>query len=43
MLRFTASGWKIAQYNLSIPLPNALAKEVVATIVEHEKRTKHEK
>jgi hypothetical protein len=24
--------WKIAQYNLSIPIPNALADEVVKTI-----------
>jgi ketosteroid isomerase-like protein len=37
MLRLTAHGWKIAQYNLSIPLPNALAKDVVATIAEHKK------
>ncbi len=43
MLRLTAKGWKIAQYNLSIPLPNALAKDVVATIAEHKKSTKHEK
>jgi ketosteroid isomerase-like protein len=42
MLRLTAKGWKIAQYNLSIPLPNALAKDVVATIAEHGKNTKHE-
>jgi ketosteroid isomerase-like protein len=42
MLRLTAKGWKIAQYNLSIPLPNALAKEVVATIAEHGNNTKHE-
>jgi ketosteroid isomerase-like protein len=42
MLRLTANGWKIVQYNLSIPLPNALAKEVVATIAEHGKNTKHE-
>jgi ketosteroid isomerase-like protein len=43
MLRLTAHGWKIAQYNLSIPLPNALAKEVVATIAEHKESTKHGK
>ena len=43
MLRLTAQGWKIAQYNLSIPLPNALAKDVVATIAEHEKSAKQEK
>ncbi|WDE04713.1 nuclear transport factor 2 family protein [Thalassomonas viridans] len=28
----TAAGWKIAQYNLSIPLPNAIAKQVVKQI-----------
>lgn len=42
VLRLTSSGWKIAQYNLSIPLPNALAKEVVMLIkdqgTEKEKR-----
>jgi ketosteroid isomerase-like protein len=43
MLRLTEKGWKIAQYNLSIPLPNALAKDVVATIAEHEKSTKHDR
>jgi len=28
----TDTGWKIAQYNLSIPLPNAIAKQVVRQI-----------
>ena len=28
----TKQGWKILQYNLSIPVPNAVAHEVVATI-----------
>ena len=28
----TAKGWKIAQYNLSVPLPNAIAKDIVAKI-----------
>lgn len=28
--------WKIAQYNLTIPIPNALAREVVARIREHD-------
>jgi len=29
--------WKIAQYNLTIPIPNALARKVVAMIREAEK------
>lgn len=28
----TAQGWKISQYNLSIPVPNAIALEVVTKI-----------
>ncbi|WP_281559386.1 nuclear transport factor 2 family protein [Thalassomonas sp. RHCl1] len=28
----TQGGWKIAQYNLSIPVPNAIAKKVVKQI-----------
>jgi len=28
----TSTGWKIAQYNLSVPLPNDIAKEIVAKI-----------
>lgn len=28
----TSVGWKIAQYNLSIPVPNAIAKKVVKQI-----------
>ncbi|WDE11196.1 nuclear transport factor 2 family protein [Thalassomonas haliotis] len=28
----TETGWKIAQYNLSIPVPNAIAKKVVKQI-----------
>jgi ketosteroid isomerase-like protein len=43
MLRLTKKGWKIVQYNLSIPLPNALAKDVVATIAEYEKSIVNEK
>lgn len=27
--------WKVAQYNLTIPIPNELAREVVARIHEH--------
>jgi hypothetical protein len=34
VLRFTRDGWKIAQYNLTIPIPNALAKNVVQMIRE---------
>ncbi|MBZ0089190.1 MAG: nuclear transport factor 2 family protein, partial [Thermoanaerobaculia bacterium] len=32
VLEKTATGWKIAQYNLSIPIPNDLAKELVTRI-----------
>jgi len=33
----TAAGWKIAQYNLSIPIPNALTDEFKARIEEYER------
>ncbi len=32
VLRKTPEGWKIEQYNLTIPIPNELAKDVVAKI-----------
>ncbi len=32
VLLLTGSGWRIAQYNLSIPIPNELAAEIVALI-----------
>ncbi|MEO8218587.1 MAG: nuclear transport factor 2 family protein [Acidobacteriota bacterium] len=32
VLRLTRSGWRIEQYNLSIPIPNALASDFVARI-----------
>jgi len=32
----TAQGWKISQYNLSVPLPNAIAKDVAQQIKEHQ-------
>ena len=32
----TAQGWKIFQYNLSIPVPNALSLDVVKIIKTHE-------
>ena len=32
VLLLTGSGWRIAQYNLSIPIPNELAAEIVAMI-----------
>jgi len=32
VLAKTAEGWKIAHYNLTIPIPNALAKSVVQMI-----------
>ena len=34
VLRRTPDGWKIAQYNLTIPIPNDLAKTVVQMIRE---------
>jgi len=34
LLEKTASGWKILQYHLTIPVPNDLAEEVVARIRE---------
>jgi ketosteroid isomerase-like protein len=38
VLRHTRDGWKIAQYNLTIPIPNDLAKTVVQMIRENVKR-----
>lgn len=32
----TLSGWKISQYNLSVPLPNPIAKKLVETIKKFE-------
>lgn len=32
VLELTKNGWKISQYHLTIPLPNALAKDVVQQI-----------
>jgi len=34
----SASGWKITQYNLSIPIPNAIAGDVVQRIRAAEKK-----
>jgi len=36
-LRIEDGKWKIAQYNLTIPIPNSLAKEVVKMIREEKK------
>ena len=36
----TTNGWKIAQYNLSIPIPNALTDEVKKRIEKYEKGKK---
>lgn len=33
----TSQGWKISQYSLSIPLPNALSKDIVKQIQQHKK------
>ena len=38
VLRYTRDGWKIAQYNLTIPIPNDLAKSVVQMIREGSKK-----
>jgi hypothetical protein len=35
VLRLTPQGWKILQYNLSIPVPNAISNEVVGKIKKH--------
>lgn len=32
----TTDGWRIAQYHLTFPIPNELAKDIVAQIKEHE-------
>ena len=31
----TAEGWKVAQYNLTLPIPNDLFRQVAAEIAEH--------
>ena len=36
VLLSTPGGWRIAQYHLTFPVPNELAKAVVAQIREHE-------
>lgn len=36
----TNGGWKIAQYNLSIPIPNELADDFVKRIAEYQKPKK---
>ena len=38
VVRYTRDGWKIAQYNLTIPIPNDLAKTVVQMIREGAKK-----
>jgi hypothetical protein len=38
VLRHTRDGWKIAEYNLTIPIPNDLAKSVVQMIREGGKK-----
>lgn len=39
----TAQGWKISQYNLSIPMPNGLAKALVKQIKSYEKSNDYDK
>jgi len=36
VLRLTSSGWKILQYNLSIPVPNGIASDVVGQIKSYQ-------
>lgn len=38
VLVLTDEGWRIAQYALSFPVPNGIAKELTARIREHEAR-----
>ncbi len=35
----TEQGWKIAQYNLSIPMPNAIAKKLVQQIKNYQNKS----
>ena len=39
VLRLTAQGWKILQYNLSIPVPNVIAGDIVKKITKHHQQT----
>jgi hypothetical protein len=39
VLRLTAKGWKILQYNLSIPIPNGIAGDVVEKIQNYQKNS----
>jgi ketosteroid isomerase-like protein len=40
VLKLTEAGWKIVQYNLSIPVPNQIAKKVVSQIKTHHEQAK---
>ena len=35
VLRLTSQGWKILQYNLSIPVPNGISGEIVGEITKY--------
>ncbi|NQZ23717.1 MAG: nuclear transport factor 2 family protein [Colwellia sp.] len=39
VLRLTSSGWKILQYNLSIPVPNGIASEIVEQIQNYQQNS----
>ena len=39
VLRLTSSGWKILQYNLSIPVPNGIASDVVDKIQNYQQNS----
>ena len=43
ILHKTAQGWKISQYNLSVPLPNAIAKGIVKQIKDYQQQKLHAK
>jgi hypothetical protein len=41
VLVLTAEGWRIAQYQLTFPIPNELAAEITARIKEFERGSSH--
>lgn len=40
VLELTSQGWKLSQYNLSVPLPNAIAKNIVEQISQYKSQLK---
>jgi hypothetical protein len=39
VLHLTSTGWKILQYNLSIPIPNEVANDVVENIQDYQQNS----